>query len=260
VSSFPEWIPGKQRGKAVAVSYTVPITFALAPKVNTSADSTKEVFIIVEEMPQFPGGEQAMRKFIATEVRYPPEAQKSNISGKVYVTFVVNSLGKVEQEKIVKGVDPALDAEALRVVSSFPDWTPGRQRGKAVNVAYTLPIIFGLATNDNPQTAMNTSAFPDVDVKPVFPGGETELQKFIAGQLKYPDDALKNKIQGLVVVGLIVKSDGKVESVKIIRGVHPLLDAEAIRVVSMLPAWKPGIHEGKPVDVPGVVPVKFALP
>jgi TonB family protein len=71
---------------------------------------------------------------------------------------------------------------------------------------------------------------------------------------------LNQKIQGEVLVSFIVRSDGKVESVKVVRGVHPLLDAEAVRVVSMLPTWKPGIQEGKAVDVASTVPVKFILP
>jgi TonB family protein len=78
--------------------------------------------------------------------------------------------------------------------------------------------------------------------------------------MKYPSDALKGKIQGEVLVSFIVKSDGKVESAKVLRGVHTLLDAEAVRVVNILPAWKPGIQDGKAVDVAGMVPVKFILP
>jgi TonB family protein len=260
VNSFPDWTPGRQRGEAVAVAYTVPVTFGLTSTVTAPGDSLKPVFIMVEEMPEFPGGEQALRQYIATHVNYPPEAQKNNISGKVYVTFVVNSNGKVDRAKIVRGIDPALDAEALRVVSTFPDWIPGKQRGKAVDVSYTVPVTFGLASNVVTQTAIITSAHLIVDERPVFPGGESALQELISGQLKYPAEALKEKIQGEVLVGFVVKSEGKVESVKVLRGVHPLLDAEAIRVVSMLPTWKPGIKEGKAVDVPRAVSVKFILP
>jgi len=104
----------------------------------------KEVFIVVEQMPEFPGGDQAARKFIAQQIKYPMEALKGGINGKVVVTFVVNSNGKVENAKIARGIDPALDAEAIRVVNSMPDWKPGKQRGQAVDVAYTMPIEFTL--------------------------------------------------------------------------------------------------------------------
>ncbi len=102
------------------------------------------VFFIVEEMPEFPGGEEALRKFIATSVKYPVIAQENGIQGRVYVSFVVNTKGKVIDVKIARGVDPNLDKEAIRVVNSMPAWKPGKQRGKSVKVSYTVPINFVL--------------------------------------------------------------------------------------------------------------------
>lgn len=104
----------------------------------------EEVFFIVEEMPEFPGGEEALRNFIAQHIDYPDIAQENGIQGKVYVTFVVSPDGSVKNAKIARGVDPVLDQEALRVVNTMPRWSPGKQRGKAVNVAYTVPISFKL--------------------------------------------------------------------------------------------------------------------
>jgi len=104
----------------------------------------KEVFVVVEQMPEFPGGKDALMKFIAWQIKYPVEAQKGNVQGKVFVTFIVNSNGKVENAKIARGVHPALDAEAIRVINSLPEWKPGKQRGTAVDVAYTMPIEFKL--------------------------------------------------------------------------------------------------------------------
>ena len=207
VNGLPKWVPGKQRGEAVDVRYTVPIQFALdggpgaegtitvretenklhltgsvqliekmAPYFNTAriekeagtiiidkpSTSPKEgvvvvgyagkpepnpeeaVFFIVEEMPEFPGGEDAMKRHIATTIKYPVEAQKKGTQGKVYVTFVVAKDGSVKDVRIARGADPLLDEEAMRVVKSLPQWTPGKQRGKAVNVSYTVPIEFKL--------------------------------------------------------------------------------------------------------------------
>jgi TonB family protein len=107
-------------------------------------DDNEEVFFVVEEMPEFPGGDVALRKFIANNVKYPESAQKNGIQGKVYVSFVVGKDGYVKNAKIVRGVDPALDAEALRVVNLQPKWKPGTQRGVAVNIQYTVPINFAL--------------------------------------------------------------------------------------------------------------------
>ena len=103
-----------------------------------------QVYTHVEQMPEFQGGESELRNFLMKTVKYPPEAVKKGIQGKVYVTFVVAKDGSVKNSKIVRGVDPMLDAEALRVVNAAPKWKPGKQDGKEVAVSYTLPINFVL--------------------------------------------------------------------------------------------------------------------
>jgi protein TonB len=103
-----------------------------------------QVFFIVEDMPEFPGGELALRKFIANAVKYPVIAQENGIQGKVYVNFVVDKDGSIINARIARGVDASLDKEALRVVNSLPKWKPGKQRGKPVRVSYTVPINFVL--------------------------------------------------------------------------------------------------------------------
>lgn len=113
-------------------------------KLPESLNAEEQIFFIVEEMPEYPGGELALRKHIGSSVEYPVAAQDKGIQGKVYVTFVVSKDGTVVNAKIVRGVDPSLDAEALRVVNGLPKWQPGKQKGKAVNVSYTVPINFAL--------------------------------------------------------------------------------------------------------------------
>jgi protein TonB len=103
----------------------------------------EEVFIIVEDMPKFMGGDQnAFRAWIQQNLRYPEIAAENGISGRVFVQFAVNSKGQVVDAKVIRGVDPALDKEALRVVNSSPKWQPGKQRGKPVKVQFTFPIVF----------------------------------------------------------------------------------------------------------------------
>lgn len=105
----------------------------------------EEVFFIVEDMPGFQGkGQEGFRTWIAQNLRYPEIAAENGISGKVYVQFAVNSKGQVVDAVVVRGVDPALDKEAVRVVMSSPKWTPGKQRGKPVKVQFTFPINFVL--------------------------------------------------------------------------------------------------------------------
>lgn len=103
-----------------------------------------EFFIIVEEMPEFPGGDKEMLLFINKSIKYPVIAQENGIQGRVICTFIIDATGKVTNAEVFRGVDPSLDKEALRVVNSMPDWKPRKQRGKPVRVKYTIPITFRL--------------------------------------------------------------------------------------------------------------------
>jgi periplasmic protein TonB len=103
------------------------------------------IFVIVEDMPGFGGGDSnKFREYIARNLRYPEIAAENGIQGRVFVSFVVEPDGKVSNVRVVRGVDPSLDREAVRVVESSPRWTPGKQRGKPVRVSFTFPIIFVL--------------------------------------------------------------------------------------------------------------------
>ncbi len=105
-------------------------------------------FFIVEQMPKFTGGEKELRKFIAKNIKYPVKAVEKEIQGRVYVSFIVSKEGKVKGVKIKRGIHETLNNEAIRVVSSMPDWKPGFHKGKAVNVSFTVPINFALQSDD----------------------------------------------------------------------------------------------------------------
>ena len=109
------------------------------PKVEET-----KVFDVVEEMPQFPGGQAALLEYLAKNIKYPVVAEENGIQGKVIVTFVVERDGSITDVKVVKSVDPSLDKEASRVVKSMPKWQPGKQNGSAVRVKYTVPVQFKL--------------------------------------------------------------------------------------------------------------------
>lgn len=113
---------------------------AIAP-----ADTTKNVvYDVTETLPQFPGGQEMMMKYLAANIKYPASAVKAKKQGRVIVTFVIQKDGSVTKARIARSVDPELDAEALRIVKAMPNWTPGTQDGKPVNVKYTIPVIFSL--------------------------------------------------------------------------------------------------------------------
>ncbi|MBO4772463.1 MAG: TonB family protein, partial [Bacteroidales bacterium] len=123
----------------------------ITTKKAEAASMDDELFYVVEEMPEFPGGDLALRKYLAENVRYPQEAKDNNEQGSAYVKFTVDKTGKVTEPTIVKGTgSDALDEEAIRVVSTIPDFTPGRQRGQNVAVSLTVPIRFQLETIETP--------------------------------------------------------------------------------------------------------------
>ena len=107
-------------------------------------DTLTPVFEVVERMPQFPGGVAAQVEYFKKNLRYPAEAKKAGTQGRVVVQFFVNKDGSISNVKVLRGVDPALDAEAIRLVNSMPKWKPGMQKGKAVTVKYTVPVLFSL--------------------------------------------------------------------------------------------------------------------
>jgi TonB family protein len=126
-------------------SLLVPISALLiGTNCVTTTKEYDEIFTVVDEQPQFPGGMEAMYKFLRENITYPTIAQENGIKGQVFLKFVVNKEGTVSQVTVVKGVDPSLDKEASRVVELMPKWTPGKQNGKEVSVWYNLPITFSL--------------------------------------------------------------------------------------------------------------------
>ena len=154
ISSMPKWKPGTQKGEPVKVKYTVPVMFRLAPEPVEKIDETTvvgyhipvagEVYDVVDKMPEFPGGMTGLMQYLSKNIHYPAEAQTKGIQGRVTVAVIINTEGKAVNASIVRSVDPILDAEALRVASTMPDWVPGTKDGKPVNVKYTFPVTFRL--------------------------------------------------------------------------------------------------------------------
>ena len=112
---------------------------------EAEADNSEKVYDVVEQMPEFSSGHTALFEYLSKSIRYPEEARKNSIQGRVIVTFVVEKDGSVSNAHVVKSVDPLLDAEALRIINVMPQWTPGKQGGEPVRVKYTVPVTFRLA-------------------------------------------------------------------------------------------------------------------
>ena len=227
-----------------------------------------EIFLVVEDRPQFPGGDAELMKYLQQNIQYPKEAQEQGKQGRVIVQFVVNKDGSICEDTIIRSVDPQLDAEAIRVIRSMPNWTPGKQKGEPVRVRFTIPVTFRLQGGTATETAEPKKAeaapagdelFKVVEERPQFPGGDAELMKFLQQNVKYPKEAQDKGTQGRVIVRFTVEKDGSITSPEVIKPVDPLLDAEALRIVKMMPKWQPGKQRGKEVRVQFTIPVAFRL-
>ncbi|MEJ8762169.1 TonB family protein [Phocaeicola sp. HCN-40430] len=127
----------EENNQAVEIKYVAPV-------VEEEEPEEAEIFMVVEEMPEFPGGMAECLKFLGKNIKYPTIAQENGVQGRVIVQFVVNQDGSIVDPVVVRSVDPYLDKEALRVIKTMPKWKPGKQRGKAVRVKYTVPVTFKL--------------------------------------------------------------------------------------------------------------------
>ena len=245
-------------------------------------DPDNPVFEVVESMPEFPGGGMtAMMQFLSKNIRYPVNAQKNGTQGRVTVQFIVNIDGSISNIGIIRGVDPELDGEAVRVISTMPNWKPGTQKGKPVRVKYTVPVMFRLPDEDKKEEykpvpkieetvvvgygtrkespVEEGQVFEVVEQMPSFPGGTEGLMRYLSKNIKYPVGAQKAGTQGRVVVEVIIDANGNVTNPKVSQGVDPLLDAEAIRVTANMPKWQPGTQRGQAVNVRYTFPIIFRL-
>jgi len=280
--------------------------------------------VSVEQMPQYPGGEEALIKFIKDNLKYPAASFQKGIEGRVTIRFVVGAEGAVSDVIVIRGLDSLCDQEAVRVVKLMPIWTPGQVNGKKVPVYYTLPVVYRLQKNTSlmvtPHLIVDGNSQPfsmlqdtlrlkptdiksikmlkesdataiygalgkngvivvetktaaakrdsaisqdkpvySVEMMPQFPGGENALLAFIGNNLHYPIADAQRGTQGRTVIQFVVNKLGKVCDITVIRGLSPTCDAEAVRVVNMMPTWEPGYQKGVPVSVYYTLPIMFKL-
>ncbi|HEY0769113.1 MAG TPA: TonB family protein, partial [Sphingobacteriaceae bacterium] len=225
-------------------------------------------FSKVQVLPEFPGGNKGFGAYLIRNIKYPEPARINKITGRVFISFVVEKDGQLTNIKVLRGLGFGTDEEAVRVLKNSPRWNPGMIEGKPVRVQYTLPISFqpGRTPSSAPKKELETgsendtaSDFASVEVLPEFPGGEKAFSAYIADNIKYPELAKANKISGRVFVSFIVEKDGELTDIKVLRGLGYGTDEEAIRILKNSQRWKPGIQNGKPVRVQYTIPISFQL-
>jgi TonB family protein len=218
------------------------------------------IFEVVEQMPEFHGGQDSLALFISKHLRYPKGAEEFEKEGKVYIKFVVEPDGRITNPRVLKTFDSECSKEALRVIKlTSGKWKPGTQRGKPVRVNVVQPVTFKLS-EATPQTKEpDEVVYQMVETMPKYPGGDEEMYKFISKHLKYPKKARNNEIEGKVFVQFMIDKEGNVTRAKVLKGIGYGCDEEALRVVNKMPKWKPGTQRGKPVPVMFTLPFNFKL-
>ena len=250
VAGLPVFLPGRQGGKPVRVKGALFIEYAEKMLESARRSLTSLCYDIIE----IPDSWDMLSGYISDRIVYPEEALRKGIKGNVYVGVTIRADGSVTDERIVRGAHPLLDAEALRVIRELPRWEPAKIDGKAVDETYVVTVPFD---PDYLEKEPWADVYMVVEDMPEFPEGD--VKHYLAEHVRYPEEAKKQGVEGVVFVRFIIKPDGSLTDVKVLRPVHPLLDAEALRVVREMPRWKPGRQDGKPVRVFYSVPVEFRL-
>ena len=284
------WQPGRQDGRAVRVRHTIGLNFIAEngegsvihsppppprtvqqqqtapppppPPPPPPLSGTQEV----QQLPTFPGGNEAKRTFLSSHVRYPALAVENNVQGRVVAQFDVQQNGEITNVEIINSVSTQLDNEVRRLINAMPNWTPHTQAG---NVRQTLGVVFRLQGEEQatapihsePNDVIVTGFAPqrretaEVQQLPTFPGGDEAKMRFLSSNVRYPPIAQENGIEGRVVVQFDVQRNGEITDVEAIwMSVHvpagnrasqndaaiQRLVNEAIRVINAMPNWTPG--------------------
>ena len=217
-------------------------------------DDEQVMWGVPEQMPNFPGGETALMKYISEHLVYPQEAKDAGVEGRVFIGVVVMEDGNLACTKVLKGLGYGCDEAALEVFEGMPNWMPAMQRGKAICYPYEVPVFFG-----HKQEIVEQELITVVENMPEYPGGFDAMLDFINGNLEYPQEAKDAEIEGIVFVSFIVEKDGSLSSIKLLRGIGYGCDEAAMDVVRKMPKWKPAIQRGKPVRVQYQLPFNFKL-
>jgi protein TonB len=221
-------------------------------------------------------------EFIAANLQIPPDAKAQGAGGVVMMEFVVEKNGTIGEAKPVHDPGLGLGTEALRVINLMKTkkikWTPAEENGKKVAFRYTVPVSFNLNIPSAPrQTAPESAPMPAdgiynvADVMPTFAGCQgvvndsidctfTKVVNHIKTNLKYPEEAVKHKVEGQVVTEFVVDTTGEITNAVIKKGLGHGCDEEALRVLMLMHNWNPGQIDGKPVKVRMVLPIVFQLP
>ncbi|MCF6361241.1 MAG: energy transducer TonB [Cyclobacteriaceae bacterium] len=234
--------------------------------------SNEAIFTKVDSQPTFEGGIPTFYEYAQQNLEYPAKAKLNKVEGKVFIEFIITKTGTIESARVLKGIEDSCDKAALDLISNSPAWIAGSHKGVPVNVKMVLPIIFSIKGRNSLQKNTNfdnitevlelallDSAMFSAEAMPKFNGGSKALFSYIRSNIKYPVEAKRAGISGKVLIQFVVKKDGTISDVKLVKGIDEECDLEAIRVIKQMPLWNPGMGEDEPIDVKMILPITFSL-
>ncbi len=215
----------------------------------------EDIYMVVEQMPEFIGGLDSLMRFFINNLEYPPAAKDYGIKGRCIVSFTVEKDGSVTDVEVLRDIGAGCGAEAKRVVETMPNWKPGKHRGKIVRVRYNLPVQFENRPKRKPKVS---KTYPTIVEKmPEYPGGRDAMYEFLDANLEYPAEALTQKVEGFAIVEVLIDETGKFETIEIVESPGGACGEEAKRLVEMMPQWTPGYEKDEAVKVLYKIPIEF---
>ncbi|MBB6613144.1 TonB family protein [Pontibacter sp. Tf4] len=229
---------------------------------TVAQQATDKVYTKVDQLPTLLGGTQAVNPYFE---RALAEVSRSQ-GGVVTLSLVIGKTGQVTEATIAETFIPqeqrqveankVLEQAIIKAALSMPGWKPGQNGGQPVAAQVTVPVTITAKVLPPPVER----PYEYVEQMPGFPGGQAAMEKYLASNLKYPKDALENKLEGLIVVSFVVGKAGELTDIKVLKGLSESTNTEAMRVVQSMPAWSPGKQNGRVVLVRNVIPIVFKLP
>ncbi|MDR1951693.1 MAG: energy transducer TonB [Bacteroidales bacterium] len=224
------------------------------------SQTTEEQFTmtVIEDAPEFPGGEKARLKYLKENFKYPQNAIDSGIQGIVFMSFFVERDGSISNIEVARGIGGGCDEEAIRLIEGMPNWIPGKQRGRPVGVQFMMPIRFPLDYKRSDKE--ENIVFVIAETMPEFPGGDKAFRKYLQDNSRYIVLPKKRSYpRNTTYLNFTIEIDGSVSNVEIRNVAGNAFDAKAIRAIEVMPNWIPGKQRGNPVRVRLSVPIKLQI-
>ncbi len=225
------------------ISYIIISCFVLF--LSNQVYGQSKIHMTADKMPMFHGGADSLDKYMSEQLSRVKmsDSLHENLSFTVYIT--IEKDGRISKAISFDSTGAVYEEEAIRIIKNMPNWIPAEIDNEPVRIMISLPVHYNYLTLQNSDAE--------------FPGGEEALMKFIKDNLNYPPKAKRNNIQGRIFVNFIIETDGSIIDVQVLRGIGYGCDEEALRVISLMPNWKPGIQNGNQIRFSYNLPILFKL-